>query len=187
MTWTEYLKESLSPERVFRTQRKYDLFIRKILGACENTRETRIGDFGFGVGVIAKEVMQRLHRGAVFYLIDNDPGVFKYAAKNLEPVKHLAIMEFVVGDIRERLDLPFLDVAYGHGVLEHFTDAEIHKILDLQKQTARHIIQYVPTDKYTTKSFGDERLLAIEYWRDTFKPTDVSLFNHGYDLILEWK
>jgi len=73
------------------------------------------------------------------------------------------------------------DLTVTHGVLEHFTDAEILRIASLYPNS----IHYVPLDKYVTPSFGDERLLPAEYWRQLLKPSVFEVFNDGYDLMFK--
>ena len=93
-------------------------------------------------------------------------------------------------DIRNPMPLELYteyNIIHSHGVLEHFEDHEIHEILHYQKAISPLLIHYVPSDKYTYKSFGDERLLSKEYWKENFNPTEIIEFNSGYDLILKWR
>jgi len=80
-------------------------------------------------------------------------------------------------------------IAYSHGFLEHFDDAAIKALVTCQLSQAEIAINYVPTYKYTTSSFGDERLLKPSDWYDIFKkdmkPTIIE-FNDGYDMMI-WK
>ena len=43
---------------------------------------------------------------------------------------------------------------------------------------------YVPTSQYTSPSFGDERLLPIDYWITLVKPDYYLLDNDGKDLYM---
>lgn len=72
-----------------------------------------------------------------------------------------------------------------HGVLEHFSDNDITKIISTYND-ANVLFQahYVPTDKYETPSFGDERLLSIETWISLIKPDYYILDNGECDLYM---
>lgn len=63
-----------------------------------------------------------------------------------------------------------VDIVVTHGVLEHFNDADINKILYRYKCNNQKSVHYVPLNGYLTPSFEDERLLPCDYWLDTFKP-----------------
>lgn len=77
-------------------------------------------------------------------------------------------------------------VIHSHGVLEHFSDEDIHKILAIQLSvTNKPIIHYVPTDGYDEPSRGDERLLPIKHWVGTFKPSHY--VTNGADLYMRWR
>jgi 2-polyprenyl-3-methyl-5-hydroxy-6-metoxy-1,4-benzoquinol methylase len=72
-------------------------------------------------------------------------------------------------------------IGVSHGVLEHFSDEQILSIVKNNKDS----IHYVPLDKYTTPSFGDERLLPLEYWIDLVKPKEYFTFNNEHDLCFK--
>lgn len=77
-----------------------------------------------------------------------------------------------------------VDVCCTHGVLEHFSDEDIYKILNKYKQNNIYNIHYVPLNGYAKPSFGDERLLPADYWIRAFKPDAHYAFNQGKDLLL---
>jgi len=91
-----------------------------------------------------------------------------------------------IGDAR----LPtnrFPDIVHSHGLLEHFVDKDIESVLNSHRvDGVRYAIHYVPGNLYVNPSFGDERLLPLEYWVDNFKPTKYFKFNDGYDYCLVW-
>lgn len=68
-----------------------------------------------------------------------------------------------------------------HGVLEHFTDKQIESILIRYPNS----IHYVPLDKYKKQSYGDERLLPKEYWKNRFMIKKSFTFNDGHDFCFE--
>lgn len=56
-------------------------------------------------------------------------------------------------------------VVFSQGLLEHFTDVEIRKALEIQFKIAPIVIFSVPLDKFGHQSKGDERLLSDSFWR----------------------
>jgi len=54
---------------------------------------------------------------------------------------------------------------FSQGMLEHFTDKEIRRALEIQFKIAHVVVFSVPIDKFGHKSKGDERLLSDSFWR----------------------
>jgi hypothetical protein len=80
------------------------------------------------------------------------------------------------------------DIIFSHGVLEHFEDFEIKKIIKRQLRDAnKYVIHYIPTDKWIIPSCGDERLLSLDKWQELTKFNDFRLFNNCKDAVLVWK
>ena len=72
-----------------------------------------------------------------------------------------------------------------HGVLEHFSDDDIMKIISTyDNDNVLFQAHYVPTDRYKSPSFGDERLLAPEAWNALIKPDYYILDNNECDLYM---
>ncbi len=72
-----------------------------------------------------------------------------------------------------------------HGVLEHFADDDIMKIISTyDNDNVLFQAHYVPTDRYKSPSFGDERLLAPEAWNALVKPDYYILDNNECDLYM---
>ena len=63
------------------------------------------------------------------------------------------------------------DVAFSNGVLEHFTDNEIIKILKEEIRIADVVVFGVPSKYFNDNEFmhGDERYLTKEKWRTLIK------------------
>lgn len=68
-----------------------------------------------------------------------------------------------------QLDYPnnHFDVAFSNGVLEHFSDEDIIKIIKEQLFVAKTIIVGIPTKYFSPKEakYGNERVLVLSYWR----------------------
>jgi hypothetical protein len=74
-------------------------------------------------------------------------------------------------------------LVHSHGLLEHFTDAEITKIIGNHRGAAAQV-HYVPGEGHGEPSFGDERLLPIDHWVDLTRPDSHFTFNDGKDYCL---
>jgi hypothetical protein len=80
------------------------------------------------------------------------------------------------------------DVIHSHGMLEHFSDGDIQRVLFAHEADGvRAAVHYVPGDKYEKPSYGDERLLPLSYWQDVHRPTKAFSFNDGFDYCLMWR
>jgi acetyltransferase-like isoleucine patch superfamily enzyme/MoaA/NifB/PqqE/SkfB family radical SAM enzyme len=73
---------------------------------------------------------------------------------------------FFLGDLLrdESYSRNYYDVVFHQGVLEHFSDDEIRKIISIQVQHTDHVVFSVPSQYFPRKVFGDERLLSKEKW-----------------------
>lgn len=72
-----------------------------------------------------------------------------------------------------------------HGVLEHFRNSGIEKIISTYNDdNVVFQAHYVPTDKYGTPSFGDERLLSVQEWVTLVQPDYYIVDNGGCDLYM---
>ncbi len=72
------------------------------------------------------------------------------------------------------------DVAFNNGVLEHFSDDEIIKIIKEQLRVSKVAILGIPTKYFEKKEakYGNERVLELKYWRQLIR-------NAGGDIIEE--
>ncbi len=88
----------------------------------------------------------------------------KYGANNTPVYKQASILD--VNFKKEEFD-----VSFSNGVLEHFSDEQIVKILKNQMKFAKTVIVGIPTQyfSYEEAMYGDERYLPISYWRDLIK------------------
>ena len=76
-------------------------------------------------------------------------------------------------------------VVITHGVLEHFSDGEIERIISTYRdENVVFQAHYVPTNGYISPSFGDERLLPVLDWTELVKPDYYIVDNNGLDLYM---
>lgn len=79
------------------------------------------------------------------------------------------------------------DVVFHMGLLEHFTDEQIHELLRQQLARARHVFFSIPSDKTPVNdSFGDERFLSLDQWRAILAPFADRIEELDY-MATDWK
>jgi len=66
------------------------------------------------------------------------------------------------------------DVAYNHGVMEHFDDVQIQAGIAEMLRVAATAVVSVPTVHHSTRDFGDERLMTMRQWLSILKPFQVT-------------
>ena len=116
-----------------------------------------------------------------FKVVDNNRKMLELTAINLKGTQ----VTKELNDIRKPLKERF-DIIYSHGVLEHFSLDEIRLIIKRQLMSSKFLVNYVPSSKYKTPSFGDELLISKAEWEYELGPSEIIEFNKGYDLILIW-
>lgn len=157
---------------------RYAEFLLELL-SIKNARSYR--DEGCGIGTISRCLLEMCPDLSID-LVDVSDRMLNLAKSNVSSATN-----YIVSDIRNGPNYE-TDVIFGHGVIEHLCDSDILKVLSRQINNSRNaVVHYVPTDGYKYQSFGDERLLPVDYWVDTFSPTRYSLFNEGRDLTLIWE
>ena len=171
--WSKFYESRIGNEYFNYAIKQYENFIFFIL----NTGSKTFREEGCGIGTISRAIMNSVGEKNV-YLFDFDKDQVELTKRNLN------ISKAKQGNIFENHGK--IDCIFSHGVLEHFNDNQIFDILNRQKIEAKHVIHYVPTNSYSTPSFGDERLMPIEWWIKTFKPNSWYTFNNNKDLTLIW-
>ncbi|AKM84992.1 TPA: hypothetical protein DHW58_01930 [Patescibacteria group bacterium] len=101
--------------------------------------------------------------------IDVDPKVV--AKAETESARFNGRVKFAVADTRH---LPYpdksFDLVFHQGLLEHFSDKEIHEILDEQLRVADRVVFSVPNYRYPRRDFGNERLMTAAQWGRVLSP-----------------
>lgn len=165
--WYTFYKDRVNSTYQDYFEERYDPFLKRIKSLLTDKRE--IYELGCGIGSISKALSKD---GISFAGIDKDPYMVRLANTNTNS------KNFYSENILDTV-LPYGTLKVTHGVLEHFEDAAIKYITN----RCPNSIHYVPLDKYEKPSFGDERLLSVEYWLELVKPKAYELFNEDYDLM----
>lgn len=165
--WSEFYVNRINSTYQDYFEKKYGVML-EILSNCNTVREE-----GIGIGSVSKFLLKRDIDTSGFDLC---PEMLKLCKDNNPNIK------CQVGDIFTFNGDP-VDMVVTHGVLEHFSDEDIQRILDRYKRVGQKSIHYVPLDGYVIPSFGDERLMSYQHWVDKFSPSDF-VVNENKDLYL---
>ncbi len=178
-TWVDFYKQRLNDNYFNHVKSKYKPFIDEVESSIKNG--DHVVELGCGMANITRALIE-FDLIADYSIMDFEIGMLELSDLNLKN------SDYFVTICKGNILLNCLngDVAHSHGVLEHFSDYEIRRIISLQKANYSKLIHYVPSNKYETPSFGDERLLSVDKWRDICKPDEIIKFNNGHDLILKW-
>jgi 2-polyprenyl-3-methyl-5-hydroxy-6-metoxy-1,4-benzoquinol methylase len=173
--WYEFYKKRINSPYQSYFEERYAPFLKILLSY------KKIKEEGIGIGSVSKALVKK---GIFCYGTDEDRKVLNLCSLNNPDVT--TYQENILS--QNKMYQKGTDCIVTHGVLEHFSDEMIKIILNYYKsnlrKTVKASVHYVPLDKYSQPSFGDERLLPKEYWIDTFKPTAFFTFNDHHDLCL---
>ena len=129
----------------------------------------RVLEVGSGTGVLGWPLAQG---GVSVVSLDNDSGVLELCELNAAFLG--ADIEYVLGDA---FNIPYsdgeFDVAFSGGLLEHFPDTEIHKLVNEQLRVAKAVVTMVPLKGAGGVAFGNERWLTRGEWQHIFDPYNV--------------
>ncbi|UKH48767.1 hypothetical protein QNH07_gp02 [Aeromonas phage BUCT696] len=182
--WAEMYRSRIGSSYPAYCRQQYRPFLQAIRDYMDACPIGVIREEGCGIATITKILVQ-----------DADLSRFDFAAfdSNLEQVRNAesnlagenADVAVFYGDIFDKF-YP-VELIHSHGVLEHFSDEDIQRILDRQLSEAKIVVHYVPLIGWDHQSYGDERLLPIDHWKVIHKPTYWQTFNNGKDAVLVWR
>lgn len=165
--WNDFYKNRINSSYQLYFEEKYAVFLQEI----EKLNPPRIIEAGCGIGSVSKYFARH---GKPCVGFDLDIEVVKLAIKNVPGASFMIGDIFEIGTIDEELIVT-------HGVLEHFEDAKIEQALRFYPNS----VHYVPLDKYKVPSYGDERLMSPQFWKDTFNIKNAVVFNDGLDMVFQ--
>lgn len=163
---------------------RYEEFIHYLINALpdKGKKPVHIHEAGCGAANLSLALYKQLKDIEINFHIsmsDKCKDMLELAHENV-PEAYKALIDMT------KDTLPKADIIFSHGVLEHFNDEQIARIVANQLDSTDKVVHYVPSAKYKKPSFGDERLLTPEEWQEICNPTSIIEFNGGYDLILVW-
>lgn len=165
MEWNTFYKDPHSLESFFEQLYVHSALVERVL----KERPLRIIEVGVGRGTFTA-FFQLL--GIACTAVDKDEGV-------IEKYKIFARSLGLKGEARtsDAFGLPYpeksFDIAMSQGFLEHFSDDDIHKLIDEQLRVAKKVIFSIPSKFYRIRDFGNERLLTIKEWGNILKNYEI--------------
>lgn len=165
--WSNFYQSRINSTYQDYFEKKY----QPLLDLVKNFNTVR--EEGIGIGSISKFLQKQNITCSGFDLCPEMVGLCKKNNPNLN---------VYVGDMFKSVHEK-VDIVVSHGVLEHFSDEDIQKILNRYRWTNQPNAHYVPLDGYKIPSFGDERLLSWKHWVRTFNPTSYEVVDNK-DLYL---
>jgi len=179
MKWIEYFMRHHTVYNLFRQSIRLQKLIEAIIRFTPNNG--RIVEIGCGSGltlVLLNELKYQILG------VDFDDDVLKYAKTNIGLTKGIQLLRADMNSLPLRDKI--FDTVFHQGLLEHFSDEKIIHTLKEQNRIAKTIIIDVPTnrEKHGKYSFGDERLLSINYWRRLISSADLKvIYMYGRGMI----
>ncbi|MBI5065267.1 class I SAM-dependent methyltransferase [Candidatus Woesearchaeota archaeon] len=175
--WADFYKNTASLKDFLGNYYSYELFEEIIKHSPK-----RILEVGTGTGVMS---ILLSHLGYQTTAIDNDQKVLDNAKKNSE--KFNGKVKFEKADT---FKLPYsdksFDVTFSQGLIEHFSNADIEKMLKEQMRVSKKaVVVSVPNNYYSIKEVGNERLLTGKSWENLLKRlTGKKVYSFDYQYFL---
>ncbi len=164
-TWSDFYKATCGDRRLLQGNIiEHAPFILEIV---KHVRPgDRVLDIGSGTGVIGWPLAQA---GIKVVSIDSDPEILKMALVNSALLG--ADIEYQEADA---FHLPFKDrefsVSFSLGLLEHFSDEDIGKLIAEHQRVADVVVVGFPIKGNNSPAFGNERYLTMQEWEALLKP-----------------
>jgi len=139
----------------------------------------KVLEIGSGTGVIGWPLAQG---GVKVISVDNDPEVLKQAQVNASLLG--ADIEFQEADA---FHLPFdnreFRVSFSLGLLEHFSDEDIGRLVFCHQRVADVVVVGFPLKGNKSPAFGNERYLTMGEWEALLRPMGACEgFTYGHEI-----
>lgn len=177
-TWDDFYRVACCSQRLLEGNiLEHAPFITEI------AKHVEVGDkvleIGSGTGVIGAPLVGA---GIKVVSIDNDPGILKMARLNAGMMG--VDIEYLEADA---FHLPFVDrafkVSFSLGLLEHFSDDDIGRLVAEHQRVADIIVVGMPIKGNRSPAFGNERYLTMEEWEALLQPMGACLgFIYGQEV-----
>lgn len=186
-SWPEFYRTRINDEYYQHMRAYYKPFYERLSSIYHFNSYKRCVDMGCGPAFSAR-ILHKEYGIKSIDLIDNNIDMLKIAGVVTRDCYPWVGSPLIRTNVTYKPIVPRTpwDIAYSHGLLEHFSDRDIRFIIAYQKAVSKKVIHYVPSHLYKTPSFGDERLMTENDWNRIAKPDVILPFNNGYDYILEW-
>jgi cyclopropane fatty-acyl-phospholipid synthase-like methyltransferase len=180
VTWADFYRPRVNNESsLSKFRAKYNAFFDLIA----EKKPKRLAELGCGIASCAK-ILHEKRVGKEHFLVDSSVEMLCLARRNLRDTGITA--RYICADARVRRAPKEADLVYSLGLLEHFTNEGIAYVIHTHAKPGRPMLHLVPSDRYHTPSFGDERLLSAEEWLAIAGPDEIIEMNDGHELVLVW-
>jgi len=156
MSWEKYYDQRVTIPKLLSNLYGQKEFLAEIVARAPG----KVLEVGAGTGAMS---IFLAWLGFNVVSIDTNEEVVKNARQTASRLN--AKVNFQVADT---FKLPYLDqsfdIIFHQGLLEHFSDEDIGKILDEQLRVAPVVVLSVPNHRYPRRDFGNERLMNKNQW-----------------------
>ncbi len=142
-------------------------------------------ELGSGTGVLACKISSM---GKSVIALDRDADMISLSKKYFEGYFKDCDITYINKDIMDFKSKDKIDVIYSIGILEHYSDDEIIKLLNKQLSISDYVIFGIPTRYFdeNKKMYGNERYLRIKDWRVLITKTNGELIEESHYHYLNW-
>ena len=156
--WDNFPVEQIGPATFLK---RNAIHLELLRAALQRARGSLL-EVGVGSGA-QSSVLSRFVRRTVS--LDNDLRILSAARPNTR--RYGPSLKLLAADA---FTMPFRDTTFGvaisQGLLEHFNDDEIGRLLREQLRVARSVVFSVPSNNYPRQDVGNERLLSPAHWQE---------------------
>ena len=119
---------------------------------------------------------------AILNAMDIEKEMVNQTKKNYNEMGKKGFLKTINGDIRKiPFENKFFSVTHSSGVMEHFSDEDIVKIINEQLRVSDFCIFSVPTSYFEKKMLGNERFMNRKEWRAIIENSNgVIIKESGY-------
>jgi len=136
-------------------------------------------EIGSGTGILC---VHFANLGLDVVGIDNDKDMLDISLEVKKAYAKSDKVKFYYQDLFEITTKKKYDVIFSNGVLEHYSNEEIIKAIELQHEIAETVIICIPTKFFSTRTamYGNERYLALSDWRKLIKDAGSNIVEESY-------
>lgn len=166
--WNDYFKIKMKLKKAF---------LKQVIKYAKNGKP--VLECGCGTG---KTSIYFASLGLKAYAIDIEAEMVQETKKNFKEMGRPGSLKTIKGDIREiPFKNKFFSVAHSSGVMEHYSDADIVKIINEQLRVSDICVFSVPTSYFEKKMLGNERFLTRNQWRKIISKSNAKIIKEsGY-------
>ncbi len=165
MSWHKYYRAPLTLEGLLGNLYGQRDFLIEIVSSHPN-KVLEVGTGSGGMSIFLSWL------GISIVGIDIDPEVVNKAILEANQLHSPAKFE-----VADTFQLPYgenaFDLIFHQGLLEHFSDDDIRRMLTEQLRVARRVVLSVPNSWYPRKDFGDERLMSKHRWESILSSFNI--------------